>query len=133
MVELMERLASLAPGNGAKRVLSADSASDAAGPLSRILSRACRRNPVCCATALATFDLVKSTYLTIAGELGRPLKQGLCRIAGASRIVPNVPGLGLLCAADVVNRRTGEVDPKTRRRLLMSCFEHGRRGGLTAR
>ena len=31
----------------------------------------------------------------------------------------------MMCAVDVVNRRSGKLDPRTRRQLLSSCFERG--------
>ena len=95
------------------------------GPLSSGIGRVCGGNPVCCAASLATLDLVESTYLANAQKLGLQLKRGLGKIAEARKVVTNVRGLGLICAVDIVNRRSGKGDPRARQNLLANCFERG--------
>ena len=82
-------------------------------------------NPVCCAAALATLDLVESGYMANAGELGRQLKARLTDVSRKRKCIANPRGLGLMCAVDIVNRKTGKADLRLRRRLLRSCFERG--------
>jgi 4-aminobutyrate aminotransferase len=82
-------------------------------------------NPVACAAAVATLDLVGSTYMANAVELGARLLAGLREIAENRKVLANVRGLGLMCAADVMNRRTGKGDVKLRKRILELAFERG--------
>jgi 4-aminobutyrate aminotransferase len=95
------------------------------GRFSQGIGRVCGGNPVCCAASLATLDLVESTYLANAKKLGEQLKRELCQIAEARKIVTNVRGLGLMCAVDIINRRSGKGDPRARQSLLVGCFERG--------
>lgn len=81
-------------------------------------------NPVCCAAALATLDLVESTYMANAARLGEQLSGELRRIAGQRRVLANVRGIGLMQAVDVVSR-VGKSDPKRRDRILRGAFERG--------
>ncbi len=81
-------------------------------------------NPVCCAAALATLDLVESTYMANAARLGEQLSGKLRRIAEQRRILANVRGIGLMHAVDVVSR-VGKSDPKRRHRILQGAFERG--------
>jgi 4-aminobutyrate aminotransferase len=82
-------------------------------------------NPVCCAAALATLELVESTYMANAAELGVRLKEGLAEIADHRKMISGVRGLGLMCGADIINRRTGKGDVKIRKRVLDAAFERG--------
>ncbi len=82
-------------------------------------------NPVCCAAALATLELVEAGLMANAAERGKHLRSELGAIAERRKVVANVRGLGLMCGADVVNRRSGKTDPKLRARLLQAAFERG--------
>ena len=82
-------------------------------------------NPVACAAAVATLDLVGSAYMSNAAELGERLLQQLREVAEERKTIANVRGLGLMCAADVINRRTGKGDVKLRKRVIESAFERG--------
>ncbi len=82
-------------------------------------------SPVSCAAALATLDLVESGYMANAARLGVILKDALTDIAGKTKVLSNVRGLGLMCGVDTINRKTGKADVRLRRRLLYSCFERG--------
>ncbi len=82
-------------------------------------------NPVCCAAALATLDLIESTYMANAATLGKRLVAELREICEQRKILANARGLGLMCAADVVNRKSGKPDPKLREKLLRCAFERG--------
>ena len=82
-------------------------------------------NPVCCAAALATLDLVESAYMANARKLGGQLKARLTDVSQTRKCIANPRGLGLMCAVDIVNRKTGKADLRLRQRLLRSCFERG--------
>lgn len=82
-------------------------------------------NPVCCAAAVATFDLVKAGLMESAARLGERLRSKLQEMVEKRKIIANVRGLGLMCAADPVSRRTAKPDPKLRQRILQSAFERG--------
>ncbi len=82
-------------------------------------------NPVACAAAVATLKLIESTYMANAAGLGERLMTELKAIAERRKTLANPRGLGLMCALDVVNRRTGKGDAKLRERILQGAFERG--------
>lgn len=82
-------------------------------------------NPVACAAALATMELVKSTFLANAATLGEQLLAELGSIAASRKFITNPRGLGLMCAVDVVGKRSGKPDAKLRNRILQATFERG--------
>jgi 4-aminobutyrate aminotransferase len=82
-------------------------------------------NPVCCAAALATLDLIESTYMAHVTPLGEHLRSMLREIAERRKVVAGVRGLGLMCAVDIVNKKTGKPDVKLRGRILHAAFERG--------
>lgn len=82
-------------------------------------------NPVCCAAALATLELVKSSYMGNVTRLGERLRATLTDISQKRKVVANVRGLGLMCGVDIVNRKSGKPDPKLRKRILQASFERG--------
>lgn len=82
-------------------------------------------NPVCCAAALATLDLVESSYLENANRLGRHLLSRLQEIAANRKHIANPRGLGFMVGIDVVNPRTSKSDPKLRQRIAYAAFERG--------
>jgi len=82
-------------------------------------------NPVCCAAALATLDLVETHFLANVVTLAPRLIARLRDIAEKRRVLANVRGLGFMCAADAVNRKTGKLDLKLRDRIIKACFERG--------
>jgi len=82
-------------------------------------------NPVCCAAALATIDLIEHGYMANAATLGKRLMQRLSDISEERKVVTNVRGLGFMCGVDIVHRKTGKPDPKLREKLLLSSFEKG--------
>ncbi len=82
-------------------------------------------NPVACAAALATLDLVESTYLDNTATLGERLKRSLGELAAKHKVIVNPRGLGLMCAVDVISKRTGKPDAKTRGKILQAAFQRG--------
>lgn len=82
-------------------------------------------NPVCCAAALATLQLLESGYMANAAALGPQLQAGLRNIAENRKVIANVRGIGLMCAVDVINKKTGKGDAKVREKLVKASFERG--------
>lgn len=82
-------------------------------------------NPVCCAAALATIDLVESGYMANAAKLGERLRRSLSELDAKHKSLANSRGLGLMCAIDVVNRRSAKGDPKLREKILLEAFQRG--------
>ncbi len=82
-------------------------------------------NPVCCAAALATLELIENGYMANAATLGKRVLVELSEIAERRKFLTGVRGLGLMCGIDVVNRKTGKADPKLREKLLRTSFERG--------
>ena len=82
-------------------------------------------NPVCCAAALATLDLVENQYMANAAAMGRMLLERLGDIATRQKIIASPRGIGLMCGVDVVDAKTGKLDAKTRDRIVVAAFERG--------
>ncbi len=82
-------------------------------------------NPVACAAALATLDLLESGLIAHGAEAGTRLRERLERIAERRRCFRGVRGLGLLCGVDVVSRKTGRPYPPLRDRILAEAFRRG--------
>jgi 4-aminobutyrate aminotransferase len=82
-------------------------------------------NPICCAAAVATLDLIESGYMANAAKLGPHLIDSLNEIAERRKVIANARGLGLMCAVDVISRRTGKGDAKRRERILQAAFQRG--------
>ena len=60
-----------------------------------------------------------------AAQLSPKLLAGLSDISAKRKVIARVRGLGLMCAADVISRRTGKGDPKRRERILQAAFQRG--------
>ncbi|MBA2226242.1 acetyl ornithine aminotransferase family protein [Thermogemmata fonticola] len=75
-------------------------------------------NPVACAAALATLDLLEREYLANAAARGEQLRAGLHDLALRHPILREVRGLGLMVAADLPS-------PELRDRLLGLAFRRG--------
>jgi 4-aminobutyrate aminotransferase len=82
-------------------------------------------NPVACAAALVTLELVETTYMANATKLGTLLMSRLVDIASRFPIIAHPRGLGLMRAVDVISRRTGKPDPTLRERILKETFQRG--------
>ncbi len=82
-------------------------------------------NPVCCAAALATLELVETQYMANAAKLGSLLVSDLSRISEKHPIVGAPRGLGLMCGTDILNPTTKTGDGKLRDRIVTACFERG--------
>ena len=75
-------------------------------------------NPVACAAALTTLDLLEKEYLNNAVARGEQLRAGLLSLAERHPILRNVRGCGLMLAVDLPT-------PELRDRFLQLAFRHG--------
>jgi len=83
-------------------------------------------NPVACAAALATLEVLESGLIDNARERGQELRAGLDELAGRFEVVGDVRGLGLMQAVELVRDRESQApDQEARNRLLRRCFEKG--------
>lgn len=82
-------------------------------------------NPVSCAAALATIELIESTFMANAARVGQLLQDRLLEISRRRKCVDSPRGLGLMVAVDLVSRKTGRGDPKLRDRILGEAFRRG--------
>lgn len=80
-------------------------------------------NPVACAAALATFDLVESRYCKNAEVRGQELREGLQSLASRHPNIYEVRGLGLMIGLEI--RSEGEPDPILRDEIIERAFHRG--------
>jgi 4-aminobutyrate aminotransferase len=69
-------------------------------------------NPLCCAAALATLDLVESEYRANAAAVGEYFMQRLQRLAARFSVVGEVRGKGLMIGMELVTDRTEKAPAK---------------------
>jgi 4-aminobutyrate aminotransferase len=69
-------------------------------------------NPICCAAALATVDLVAREYSANAAKVGEHFMRRLHRFADKYPIVGQVRGKGLMIGMELVKDRTAKVPAK---------------------
>ncbi len=83
-------------------------------------------NPVACAAALATLDLLAGGFNQMAAESGEHLMARLRRMMETYPQIGDVRGKGLMVAADIVtDQETNEPDPALRNRIEEKAFDHG--------
>ncbi len=83
-------------------------------------------NPVCCAAALATLDLVEREFMANARTMGERLLGGVRRLAEQHRVVGTVRGLGLMIGIEFVkDRATREPYPDLVPKLEQLAFSKG--------
>ncbi len=75
-------------------------------------------NPVCCAAALATLELVEKQYMANAAAMGTVLLNGLASLCDKHSSISGARGLGLMCGVDVFSAATRE-------KILQECFRRG--------
>ncbi len=81
-------------------------------------------NPVACAAANATLQLVEDKYLENAQARGQELQSGLARIAGRFPEIREVRGRGLMIGAEI-QTEDGQPDPLSRDRIIHNAFQRG--------
>ncbi len=83
-------------------------------------------NPVCCAAALATLDLVEGGLMDNAAVMGERLMAGVRTLADKHRCIGDVRGRGLMIGVEFVrDRATREPAPDIVHRLVRESFERG--------
>ncbi len=71
-------------------------------------------NPVCCAAALATLDLVENGLMANAVVMGERLMAGVRKLAEKHRCIGDVRGVGLMVGVEFVkDRATREPAPRS--------------------
>ena len=83
-------------------------------------------NPVACAAALATLDLLEGGLMDNAARVGAHLIERLRDVQNDFPAIGDVRGLGLMVAADfVTDRESRRGDGEMRNRVVMECFRRG--------
>lgn len=83
-------------------------------------------NPVCCAAALATIDLLQSELMQNASEVGEFFIKELARLANDHAIVGDVRGRGLMIGMELVKNRAEKLPAKVEaQQLIERCFHKG--------
>jgi 4-aminobutyrate aminotransferase len=83
-------------------------------------------NPVCCAAALATLDVVEHELLPRVGPLGERLLAGVRRLQEKFASIGDVRGRGLMIGVEFVkNRATREPAPEIPHELVQRAFRRG--------
>jgi 4-aminobutyrate aminotransferase len=84
-------------------------------------------NPVCCAAAVATLDVIEAEQLISNAEaMGRRLRDGLEALARRHESVGDVRGLGLMLAVDLVaSRDTRERSKELAAATVAGCLRRG--------
>ena len=83
-------------------------------------------NPVCCAAALATLDLVEGEFMANARIMGARLLAGAQRLSEKHRAIGEVRGLGLMIGIEFVkDRATREPYPELVAKLERLAFAKG--------
>ena len=83
-------------------------------------------NPVSCAAALATLDLVEKKLAANAAKTGAYLISRLKGLAERHRKIGDVRGLGLMCGVElVVDRKSKRPARKLRDAVVNACFARG--------
>jgi 4-aminobutyrate aminotransferase len=83
-------------------------------------------NPVCCAAALATLDLVEGGLMANAATMGQRLHAGVLRLAEKHGCIGDVRGAGLMIGVEFVkDRATREPAPDIVQDLVQGAFRQG--------
>jgi len=84
-------------------------------------------NPVCCAAAMATLDVIEEErLLENATRVGNRLLGRLRELARTSRLIGDVRGLGLMIGVELVkDRETKARAHEETEQVMMGCFRRG--------
>ncbi len=83
-------------------------------------------NPLACAAALATIELIQDEYLANAGEVGQYTIDALEEIQARHPCIGDVRGIGLMIGVDFVNdRKSKEPAKQLADRVVELAFERG--------
>jgi 4-aminobutyrate aminotransferase len=83
-------------------------------------------NPVCCAAALATVDLLENGLIDNAEKTGGYILEELSRAQERHEFIGDVRGKGMMIGLEFVkDKKTKEPAPELRDRIVMDCFHKG--------
>jgi 4-aminobutyrate aminotransferase len=83
-------------------------------------------NPVCCAAALATLDVVERELIANATAMGDRLIAGVRRLAERHVAIGDIRGLGLMIGVELVaDRQSREPAPQLVHDLVQLAFTKG--------
>lgn len=82
-------------------------------------------NPIACAAALATIDLIENEYKSNAREVGAYTLAGLQAIAARHPMISHTRGLGLMIGVDFSSGQGHKADEKLREEVVDLAFERG--------
>jgi len=83
-------------------------------------------NPVACAAALATLDLLEDKLLKNAEVTGRYMKENLQALYKKHPMIGDVRGIGLMLGIEMVrDREKFEPAPRMRDAIIEECFRRG--------
>jgi 4-aminobutyrate aminotransferase len=83
-------------------------------------------NPLCCASALATLELVENEYAANASTVGQYFKERLLELQKRFDCIGEVRGKGLMLGAELVtDRHARKPDPGLCQRALTRAFHNG--------
>ena len=82
-------------------------------------------NPLCCAAALATLDLVQSEYAANAADVGGYFLGRLQELAKDFTCIGDVRGKGLMIGAELIDPASGKAAPALCQRLLTRAYHNG--------
>ncbi len=83
-------------------------------------------NPVSCAAAMATVDLLRGSLMRNAAEVGDYLQDGLLALMDKHPLIGDVRGRGLMIGIELVrDRQTKERATTERDRVVDACFARG--------
>jgi len=83
-------------------------------------------NPLCCAAALATLDLVKNGYADNAQRVGLRMMEQLAKLATRFDVIGDIRGRGLMIGVEFVTDRTTKAPAKAfATKLVHRAFQNG--------
>ena len=83
-------------------------------------------NPVCCAAAIKTLELVEGQYMANAQTEGDFIQSALKQLQGDTHVIGQVRGSGLMIGVEIVkDLDTHEKAPQLRDAIVDKAFEHG--------
>ncbi len=83
-------------------------------------------NPVCCAAALTTLDLVESEFMANAASVGTHMLAKLRAMQDKHPAMGDVRGKGLMVAVELVkDKATKERAPELRNEVVQGCYRRG--------
>jgi len=83
-------------------------------------------NPVACAAALKTIELLERELVANSAEVGGYLKRGLEKLMSKHDCIGDVRGMGMMIGVEFIKDRTTRTpDPEMRDRVEMATFARG--------